>query len=111
MAYGMRIWGGDGRLQLDEKSFTVRIVYSAVINAQTLPGRYLDISIPGVDPATHSAVCIPLQPYSTSAQDIRAIGYTPVVFSGYVRVYFGCPSTSQGPTGLAPQRLLVMRFR
>jgi len=111
MSFGVRVWGPTGLLELDENSFTVRVVYSTVITRVVGEGRTRYYSIPEVDPSTHSAVCVPIAPYSTSGQDIYAIQYTPVVGAGGVVIYFGNPATSTGPTGLSPQRLLVMRFR
>lgn len=112
MTYGVRVWGPTGLLELDENSFTVRVVYSEIVQAGIpAPGRTRYVSIPGIDPSTHSAVCIPIAAYDTSGQSNYAIQYTPVVGSGGVTIYFGNPATSTGPIGLSPQRLLVMRFR
>lgn len=111
MSFGMRIWGATGALELDENSFTVMVVYSGVIQSGSPPGRTRFVSIPGVSPATHSAVCIPFTNYGTDGQDIRNIQYIPIVETGGVTVYFGQPGTS-GPLGvLTPQRLLVMKYR
>ena len=112
MNYGVRVWGPTGLLELDENSFTVRVVYSEIVQAGVpAPGRTRYISIPGINPATHSAVCVPIASYSTSGQSNYAIQYTPVVGVDGLTLYFGCPSTSTGPIGLSPQRLLVMRYR
>lgn len=108
MIGGIRIWGANSALELDENSFTVGIVYSAVISSS---GRSVFISIPGITPSTHSAVCVPVSDYRTDGQSIAAIQFTPVVSSGGVTVYFGCPATSTGSIGITPQRLLVMRYR
>jgi len=112
MSYGVRVWGPTGLLELDENSFTVRIVYSEIVKAGTpAPGRSRFISIPGIDPSTHSAVCIPIASYDTSGQSASAIQYTPRVSAGGVTIFFGNPATSTGPLGLSAQRLLVMRYR
>ncbi|RQO62205.1 hypothetical protein DBR46_00510 [Pseudomonas sp. KBW05] len=112
MISGNRTWGPTGLLELDETSFTVRIVYSEIVRSGIpAPGRTRYIAIPGIDPSTHSAVCIPIAAYDTTAQSNYAIQYTPRVSSGGVTIYFGNPATSTGPIGLSPQRLLVMRFR
>lgn len=111
MAHGMRIWGANGQLQLDETSFTVRVVYSVLIVRASGENRTRYYSIPGVDPSTHSAVCVPIAAYSTTAQSYASIQYTPVVNSGGVTIYFGCPATQTGPMGTSTQRLLVMRNR
>lgn len=108
MNYGIRVWGATGLLELDENSFTVRIIYSEIVQSS---GRSRFIAIPGVNPSTHSAVCVPIAAYDTTAQMWTAIQYTPIVNSGGVTVYFGSPAASTGPTGSSPQRLLVMRYR
>ena len=35
MSFGIRIWGADGALQVDENSFTIRIVLSIVVTFGT----------------------------------------------------------------------------
>lgn len=112
MSFGMRIWGATGALELDETSFTVMVVYSAVILSSNFPGaRATFISIPGVASATHSAVCVPITNYGTDARNYSNIQYTPIVGNDGVTVFWGQPNTN-GPVGvLTPQRLLVMRYR
>lgn len=112
MPYGVRIWGPTGLLELDENSFTVRVVYSEIVQAGVpSPGRTRYISIPGVNPTTHSAVCVPVAAYNTTAQNWAAIQYTPILSAGGVTVYYGAVDSSSGPTGIAPQRLIVMRYK
>ena len=108
MSSGVRIWGPTGLLELDENSFTVMVVHSEIVQSS---GRSRFIAIPGISPATHSAVCVPIAAYDTTAQMWTAIQYTPIVTSGGVTVYFGSPAANTGPTGSSPQRLLVMRYR
>lgn len=108
MSSGVRIWGPTGLLELDENSFTVMVVHSEIVQSS---GRSRFIAIPGVSPSTHSAVCVPIAAYDTTAQMWTAIQYTPIVTSGGVTVYFGSPAANTGPTGSSPQRLLVMRYR
>lgn len=111
MTYGARVWGPTGILELDENSFTVRVAYSAIVQWPGVVGRSVFIAIAGVAPATHSAVCVPVSAYDTTAQNIASIQYTPIVENGGVRLYYGYPGTNTGPIGTAPQRLLVMRYR
>lgn len=114
MSFGIRIWGATGALELDETSFTVRVVYSAVVEAGVpAPGRSRTIAIPGVSPATHSAVCVPIgaYPQDPSAQNLYAIQYEPQVYEGGVVVWFANRAQPSGTIGLGPQRLLVMRYR
>lgn len=109
MSDGMRLWSPTGELELDENSFTVGVAYSALVAKSA--GRYVDIAIAGVDPAKHTAVCVPVAPYDTGGQFVSAIGFIPEVFSGVVRVWFGNRQSSSGPLGTSTQRLLVMRYR
>jgi len=113
MSFGMRIWGANGALELDENSFTVRVVYSALVQRSAGEARTRFIPISGVNPSTHSAVCMPVDNYGTDAQDTRNIQYTPIVTSGGVVLYFGQPGAPEGaPMGvLRAQRLMVMRYR
>lgn len=112
MTYGVRVWGPTGRLELDENSFTVGVVYSVILKSGApTPGRTRFIEIPGVDPSTHSAVCLPVAVYDTSGQNINSIQYTPIISAGGVTIYFGSPAASTGPIGVSSQRLLVMRYR
>jgi len=114
MSYGIRAWGPTGLLELDENSFTVRVIYSGIVSPGF--GRFVDIAVAGCNPATCSAVVIPISPYPAdpSAQDLYAIQFEPEVFTGGVRVWSvnrGIdPSGTPGP-GLAAQRLLVMKYR
>jgi len=112
MSHGIRIWGPTGFLELDENSFTVRIVYTAVVQKAAGESRTRFISIPGIAPATHSAVCFPTGFYDTSAQNIASIQYIPIVQNGGLTLYFGQPGSREGaPLGIGPQRLMVMRYR
>lgn len=115
MSFGIRNWGPTGLLELDENSFTVRVIYSGLV---TRPAgtSFTDIAVPGCDPATCSAVSVPVSPYPAdpSGQDLSAVQQEPQVLSGLVRVWFVnrniAGSASPAPA-LATQRLLVMRYR
>ena len=110
MSFGMRIWGNDGALQLDENSFTVRIVYSELVQ-KPASGRSVFISIPGINATDFSAVCLPVVAYDKGSQYSSAIQFTPIISAGGITVYFGSPAANTGPVGTTPQRLLVMRYR
>lgn len=111
MICGLRVWGATGLLELDETSFTVRVVHSEIVQGSPGGARTRFIDIPGVTPETHSAVCIPVQNYNPGAQDWNAIQYTPLIQADGVLICYGNPIRNSGPTGSAPQRLLVMRYR
>lgn len=117
MSFGMRIWGATGALELDENSFTVRVVYSGLVSRGPPNGsgaRNTVISIPGVRPATHSAVCIPVgaYPQDPSAQNSYAVQFEPQVIDDGVIVWFGNRAhPSAWPVALGTQRVLVMKDR
>lgn len=113
MSYGERVWGPTGLLELDETSFTVRVIYSAVVAFVSGGNRSQTIPIAGVSPSTHSAVCIPIgaYPQDPSAQNLYAIQYEPQVYEGGVIVWFGNRAQPSGTVGLGQQRLLVMKYR
>lgn len=109
MSHGIRVWGATGALELDENSFTVGVTYSALVPKTA--GRFVDISVPGVEPSSYSAVCVPIAPYDTGGQFASAIAFIPEVLNGIVRVWFGNRQSNSGPLGTVTQRLLVMRYR
>lgn len=117
MSSGMRIWGPNGSLQLDENSFTVRVVHSSLVTRvqeQTIVTRNVFISIPEVTVQNYTAVCLPNGPYTgdASTQDPRVSQFDAQVVNGGVYVWFcnrNRPNTST--IGVGTQRLLVMRHR
>lgn len=115
MNFGARVWGPTGLLELDETSFTVRVIHSSLV---TRPAgtSFSDIAVPGCDPATCNAVCVPISEYpaDASAQNLYAIQYEPQVMSNAVRVWYvarGIDPSSPPAPGLATQRLLVMKYK
>lgn len=110
MSSGIRIWSATGALQLDENSFTVRVVYSALI---TNAGRSMDISIPGVSPINHTAICLPNVAWTNSntAQSAFVSQFDAQVLDGVVRVWFSNRNMPNGRIGIGTQRLLVFRYK
>lgn len=115
MSYGARVWGATGLLELDENSFSVRVIYSALV---TRPAgtNYIDIAVPGCSPSTCNAVSVPVSPYPAdpSAQDLYAIQQEPEVLNGAVRVWFinrMIQGSASPAPALATQRVMVMRYK
>ncbi|TFW42159.1 hypothetical protein E4T65_17360 [Pseudomonas fluorescens] len=110
MIFGMRIWGPAGALELDENSFTVRVVYSALVSTS---GRSVYIAIPGVSPSTHVGVCIPNGNWSnsSSSQDAGNVQFDVQVLEGGVNVWFCNRTYPSGRIAVGTQRLLVLRYR
>lgn len=116
MIYGIRVWGPTGALELDETSFTVRIIHSSLVTRSppnTSGPRNTFIALPGVEPSTHSAICIPsgAYPKDPNAQDSYAVQFDTQVVSGGVYVWFANRSHPTATMALGTQRLLVMRYR
>lgn len=110
MSSGMRIWGPAGNLVLDENSFTVMVVYSALVSTS---GRSLYIPIEGVTPATCTGVCLPNGYWSSSStsQDPAVSQFDVQVLNGGVTVWFCNRNMPNGSVGVSTQRLIVMRYR
>jgi len=106
MPYGMRIWGPDGTLQLDENSFTLRVVLSQVV---TFSGtrQVQTFSVPGCGPDNASAVVIPIGNYGRNDFQFEvALGSGVVEVANWMRTWSPGTYTASGS-----MRLLVMRFR
>jgi hypothetical protein len=115
MSFGARVWGPTGLLELDETSFTVRVIYSGLVT-RTAGANYLDIAVSGCDPATCNAVSIPVSPYPAdpSSQDLNAVQQEPEVLTGLVRVWFinrNIAGSASPAPALATQRVMVMRYK
>jgi hypothetical protein len=110
MTYGMRTKGGDGAVQLDESSFTCRVVYSAVVNPATAPnGSYFDIPVVGVTTANAAAFCIPAGPINFSSDK----QLEPEIINGAARVWrvmkgYSYPNSWSSQTAMI---LIVVRFK
>lgn len=115
MAYGMRIWGADGALQLDENSFTLRMVLSVVVpnSGWTITDRskgfgYKDFAAPGITPANACATVVPIAAWNADS----STQFETEVLNDVVRVYNWNRGFSAGTwaASAGPMRLMVMRF-
>ncbi len=106
MSFGMKIWGADGGLQMDENAFTMRVVMSALVTFPTTNKSNQDFSVPGCDASNSVAVVIPTGPYNESL----AYQFETEMLSGVARVYNHTRTfaTSQSTSGT--MRLMVIRF-
>ena len=105
MSYGVRVWGADGALQLDENTFTIRVALSSLVTFANSTKSSQDFAVPGVGPGNGVAIVIP-----NGAYDDLQRQFETELLDGVARVYnytrtYGS-STSTGGT----MRLLVMRF-
>lgn len=114
MSYGMRIWGADGALQLDENSFTLRVVLSTVVenSGWTITDRskgfgYKDFAVADITPSNASATVLPTGAYTDTTTQFET-----EVLNGVVRVYNynrGFPAGGWS-SNVNSMRLIVMRF-
>lgn len=113
MTSGIRIWGANGALQMDENSFTVRVVYSGLIQKVSGENRVRFVSVPGITPETCIAICLPSGPWTGSPieQNGNVSQYDPQVVANGVNVWFGNRNMPNGVLGFSLQRLIVMRYR
>ncbi|WP_434558011.1 hypothetical protein [Pseudomonas sp. Z4-20] len=106
MSYGIRVWGGDGALQVDENSFTMRVVYSGIVTG-TNTATYQTISVPGLTPENGTAFVVPIGTYSQT-QDKQL---ETEVIADAVRVYSYIRGREQYSNKTAvTMRLIVIRF-
>jgi len=109
MSYGVRVWGADGALQLDETSFTMRQVLSVLVTLGGGNGNNVTYSVPGCTPDNCIAVLLPIGPYVTNDQ--FTVQFEPEILNGSVRVWAGHRTAVQGLFGAGTQRLIVSRFK
>lgn len=105
MSHGLRVWGPDSTLQMDESTFTVRVVLSQVVTFGSA-AAVQSFSVPGCTPSNAVAIVIPNGSYSDGARQFEpALGDGVVTVANYLRNW---PYGAQNATG--SMRLLVMRF-
>lgn len=105
MSYGIRIWGADGALQLDENSFTMRVVHSSIVTG-TNSVAVQTVSVPGLTAANGTAFVVPIGGYSPGDRQLET-----EVVNDAVRVYSYIRGREQysGTTNVT-MRLIVIRF-
>jgi hypothetical protein len=106
MSYGIRIWGADGALQLDENSFTMRVVLSTLVTFPNETKGVQAFSVPGCTASNSVALVIPNGPYNWDTQEQLE---TEMV-SGEARVYNYTRTFAASLATAGTMRLLVIRF-
>lgn len=105
MAYGMRVWGADGALQLDENSFTVRVALSTLVTFPIGGKANQDFSVPGVGPSNGSAIVVPVGAYSDSQMQFET-----ELIDNVARVYNHTRGFAASTVASGTMRLIVMRW-
>ena len=106
MAYGMRVWGADGALQLDENSFTMRVVLSTLVTFPDNNKTNVDFSVPGSDASNSVAIVIPVGPYNAAL----SFQFETEMLSGVARVYNYTRTFAASLSTNGTMRLMVIRF-
>ncbi|WP_245217781.1 hypothetical protein [Pseudomonas eucalypticola] len=109
MSYGMRIWGADGALQIDETSFTMRVVLSVEVLRSAFPAgqSYQTFSVPGITTANAVATVVPIGTYANYITQFETeVLADSVRVYNYIRGYAGTFTSTA-----TSMRLIVIRFK
>ena len=105
MSYGMRIWGADGALQIDENSFTIRVVLSTLVTFSGTAKTSQEFAVPGVRPGNGVAIVIPNGTYDQNQKQFET-----ELVDGVARVYNHTRTFAASTVASGTMRLIVMRF-
>lgn len=104
MSHGMRIWGADGALQLDENSFTFRLVLSTLVTFNS--GKTTqDFSVAGCNPSNSVAFVVPNGPVTSNQRQFET-----EMLDGVARVYNYTRGFEASSVSFGTMRLFVSRF-
>ncbi|WP_454248747.1 hypothetical protein [Pseudomonas sp. F-14 TE3623] len=101
----MRVWGGDGSLQVDENSFTIRVALSTLVTFPPGGKSNQDFSVPGVGPGNGSAIVVPVGGYSDSQMQFET-----ELVDNVARVYNHTRGFAASTVATGTMRLIVMRW-
>lgn len=102
----MRIWGADGALQVDENSFTMRVVLSTLVTFSNSGKTNQDFAVAGSDASNSVAIVIPIGPYDENS----AKQFETEMLSGVARVYNHTRTFEASLFTSGTMRLMVIRF-
>jgi hypothetical protein len=106
MSFGMRVWGADSALQLDENSFTMRVVHSSVVSLSSSSAKVMAISVPGITPSNGFAFVVPIGGYDSLDMQLET-----EVINDAVRVYNYIRGREQySNRASSTMRLIAVRF-
>lgn len=106
MSQGIRVWGADGALQLDENSFTMRVVLSTLVTFPNTNKSNQDFAVSGSDASNSVAIVIPVGPYNEST----SYQFETEMLSGVARVYNYTRTFAASLSTSGTMRLMVIRF-
>lgn len=98
MAYGMKVFNGQGGVVMDTTTFTYQVIWKGEVNfTDTVTGtvKQINISIPGFNPANCVFVCIPFRPQDLNPLTIAHGAYPFIrVFNNQVQLFSNHPDYS-----------------
>ncbi|WP_057429535.1 hypothetical protein [Pseudomonas syringae group genomosp. 3] len=101
----MMVWGADSALQLDETSFTIRVVLSTLVTFSGAAKTSQDFAVPGVGPGNGVAIVIPSGAYDNNQRQ-----HETELVDGIARVYNHTRTYGSSTVSSGTMRLIVMRF-
>jgi hypothetical protein len=108
MAYGMRIWGADGALQLDENSFTMRAAASFLVTFTGTSKQSQTFPAPECNTENSVAILVPIGSYDDNARQHEAA----VQDDGTVIAYnYMTGNSAVRNVSSGTMRLIVVRFK
>ena len=106
MSFGLKTWGADRAPQLDENSFTLRVVLSTVVNFGGVREVKTFVA-PECTPDNANAFVIPVGVYTENDRQFEVVmGHGVVEVANWVRQWTVGTHTASGA-----MRLIVMRHR
>lgn len=106
MSFGIRIWGADSALQMDENSFTMRVVLSTLVTFPNTTKAIQSFSVPGCTSDNSVAIVIPNGSYNQST----SFQFETEMVSGEARVYNYTRTFEASLSASGTMRLMVIRF-
>jgi hypothetical protein len=106
--FGFFTWSATGAPELSPASFTMRVVYSAILTPRNWgSSKYVDIAVPGITPSNAAAFVLP----SGDPQPNLNAQLEPDIFEGFVRVWRTIKNDPYGNSGvtITTQRVVVVR--
>ena len=108
MSHGMRIWGADGALQIDENSFTVRSVLFQVVTFSGSTKQVKTFPVPtGCTSLNCVATVIPIGAWDSTQTQFETL----MRDDGFVDVYNYVRGWGGTDVSYGSMQLMIVRFR
>lgn len=105
MGYGLGTWNKIGAVELNESSFTVRLVLSVLVTFDSVKGTQ-NFSVLGCNSSNSIAFVVPIESVASSQRQFET-----EMLEGVVRVYNYTRTFEASSVARGTMRLFVVRFR